>query len=367
MGKAAMKQANYVIVAKVNTSGMVEKSDIVGAIFGQTDGLLGDQLNLKELRKKGKVSRLQIVLEESGEKAEIKIPTSMNATDTSLFAAALETIEQIGPSNADIRVVEIRDERASKRDYIVKRAKQLLSDIKKDSPDRKAIEEDLKKEIRSEAVTEYRGFPAGPDAELSDEIVLVEGESDVKNLLKFGVKNAVALEGTSVPKGIEKISEKKEVTAFLDGDRGGDLIMKELKKKEIPRYFARAPDNKEVEELAEKKVHELLRDKEPVEYAKTEEVEVERPDFDEEFRELVGTRAAMTLDDENNEIERAPASNLENLNEKAFALVIDGEIDQEAVEVAEQLEAEYLAGKTRSDNANSSEVHIIEAENPAEA
>ena len=249
MGKAAMKQANYVIVAEVKTSGMVEKSDIVGAIFGQTDGLLGDQLNLKELRKKGKVSRLQIDLEESGEEAEIKIPTSMNATDTSLFAAAIETIEQIGPSNADIRVKEIKDERASKRDYIVKRAKQLLNDIKKDSPDRKAIEEDLKKEIRSEAVTEYSGFPAGPDAELDEEIILVEGESDVKNLLKFGVKNAVAIGGTSVPKGIEDIAEEKDVTAFLDGDRGGDLIMTELKKREGPRYFTREQDNKEVGEL----------------------------------------------------------------------------------------------------------------------
>jgi DNA primase len=367
MGKAAMKQANYVIVAEVKTSGMVEKSDIVGAIFGQTDGLLGDQLNLKELRKKGKVSRLQIDLEESGEEAEIKIPTSMNATDTSLFAAALETIEQIGPSNADIRVKEVRDERASKRDYIVKRAKQLLNDIKKDSPDRKAIEEDLKKEIRSEAVTEYSGFPAGPDAELDEEIILVEGESDVKNLLKFGVKNAVAIGGTSVPKGIEDIAEEKDVTAFLDGDRGGDLIMKELKKKEVPRYFTRAPDNKEVEELSEKKIHELLRDKEPAKYAEIDEDEIERPEFGEEFRELVGTRAAMTLDENRNELERAPASNLENFSEEAYALIIDGEVDQDGVKVAEDLGAEYIAGKTRSDNANSSEVHIIEAKKPAEA
>lgn len=367
MGKAAMKQANYVIVAEVKTSGVVEKSDIVGAIFGQTDGLLGDQLNLKELRKKGKVSRLQIDLGESGEEAEIKIPTSMNATDTSLFAAALETIEQIGPSNADIRVKEIRDERASKRDYIVKRAKQLLNDIKKDSPDSKAIEEDLKKEIRSEAITEYRGFPSGPDAELSDEIIIVEGESDVKNLLRCGVKNAVAIGGTSVPKGIEEIAEEKDVTAFLDGDRGGDLIMKELKQKEVPRYFTRAPDNKEVEELSEKQIHELLRDKEPVKYAEVEEEDIERPEFEEEFRELVGTRAAMTVDDEENELERVPASDLEKLSEQAYALIIDGEVDQDAVDIAEKLDTEYVAGKTRSDNANSSEVHIIKSKKTAEA
>lgn len=361
MGKAAMKQANYVIIAEVKTSGVVEKSDIVGAIFGQTEGLLGD-LDLKELRKKGKVSRLEIDLDKGGEKAELKIPTSMNATDTSLFAASLETIEQIGPSNADIRIKEIRDERASKRDYIVKRAKQLLNDIKKESPDRKTIEDDLKKEIRSEAVTEYQGFKAGPDAEISNEIILVEGESDVKNLLRSGVKNAVAIGGSSVPKGIENIAENKDVTAFVDGDRGGKLILKELKQKEVPRYFAQAPENKEVEELSEKEIHELLRDKEPVKYAEVEEVEDEIPGFEEEFKELVGTRAAMTVNEEREELERAPASNISKLTEEAFALVIDGEVDQKALEKAESLNAEYIAGKSRTKSANSSKVKIITQE-----
>jgi len=359
MGKAAMKQANYVIIAEVKTSGVVEKSDIVGATFGQTEGLLGDDLNLKELRKKGKVSRLQIELDENGEEAEIKIPTSMNARDTSLFAASLETIEQIGPSNADIRVKEIRDERASKRDYIVKRAKQLLNNIKKDSPDRKAIENDLKKEIRSEALTDYREFPAGPDAELSEEIILVEGESDVKNLLRHGVKNAVALGGSSVPDGIENIAEGKDVTAFVDGDRGGKLILKELKQKEIPRYFTQAPDNKEVEELSEKEIHELLRDREPVKYAEVDEIVDDRPEFDEQFEELIGTRAVKTLDEDRNEIERVPASNIEKLSENAYAVVIDGEIDNKAVKNAERIGAKYLAGKSRAKSANSSEVDIM--------
>ena len=362
MAKAAMNQANYVIIAEVKTSGVVEKSDIVGAIFGQTDGLLGDELGLKELRKKGKVSRLEIDLEESGKEAEIRIPSSMNATDTSLFAASLETIEQIGPSNADLRIKAIRDDRASKRDYVVKRAKQLLKGIEKDSPDRKAIEEDLKSEIRAEAVTEYRGFPAGPDADISDEIIVVEGESDVKNLLRHGVKNSVAIEGTSVPKAIEDIAEDKDVTAFVDGDRGGELILKELKQKNIPRYFAKAPEKTEVEELNNKQVHEALRDRKPVEYAEVEGVEEDLPDFSEELRNLVGTRAAETLNEDRETLERVPAANIDNLDEEAYALVLDGEIDGHVVSVAEELAAEFVAGKTRSDNANSSKVKIITRE-----
>lgn len=365
MAKAAMKQANYVIEAELKTSGKVEKSDVVGAIFGQTEGLLGEEMNLKELRKKGKVSRMNVELD--GKEGKIKIPTSMNATDTSLLAASLETIEKVGPSNADIKVNEIRDQRVSKRDYIVKRAKQLLTQIEKDSPDRKALEEDLKAEIRQEQVTEFRGFPAGPDTDISDEVVIVEGESDVKNLLKHGVKNALAVGGTSVPTGIEKIAEEKDVTAFLDGDRGGDLIMKELKEKSIPRYFTKAPDNKEVEDLSSKEVHEALRDKKPVKYAKVEEVDEDRPDFDEEFEGLVGTRAAMTVNEEREVVERIPAENIGNLEEEAWALILDGEVDSSKVSKAEELDMEFIAGMTRSDNANSSEVQIITRKQKKEA
>jgi DNA primase len=365
MGKAAMNQASYVIEAKLETSGMVEKSDVVGAIFGQTEGLLGDDLNLKELRKRGKVSRMEVEMD--GKEGKIRIPTSMNATDTSLLAASLETIEKVGPSNADITVEQIQDQRSSKRDYIVKRAKQLLSDIEKDSPDKQALEEDLKKEIRQEQVTEYRGFPSGPDAEISDEIILVEGEADVKQLLKHGVKNAVALGGTSVPEGIKEISEGKDVTVFVDGDRGGELILKELKEENIPRYFTEAPENKEVEELSSKEIHEALRDREPVKYAEIEEDEAEMPNFEEEFEELVGTRAAMLIDEERNEVKRLPVSNFDSLDEEGWALVIDGEIDSEKVEKAEDLGLEYLAGKSRSDNANSSEVGILTRERKVEA
>lgn len=364
MGKAAMKQANYVIVAELKTSAIVEESDIVGAVFGQTEGLLGDQLNLKELTNKGKVSRLNIDLKEDGKSAKIEIPSSMNATDTSLLAASLETIEKVGPSNADIKVKHIRDERASKRDYIVKRAKQLLKQIEKDSPDINAIEDDLKAEIRAEAVTKYNGFFAGPDAQISDEIILVEGKADVENLLRHGVKNAVAVGGTSIPEGIEEISSGKTVTAFVDGDRGGDLILKELKNKNIPRYYAKAPEKTEVEELNNKQVHEKLRDKEPVKYAETKEIsEEDEPDFKEKFKELIGTRAAETINQNRESIERVPASNIEQVQKNAYALIIDGEINQKAVDKAEEISADYVAGKSRSKNANSSKVRIITKKN----
>lgn len=373
MGKVAQDQAKYVIEAKVEAGGIIEKSDIVGAIFGQTEGLLGEELDLRELKEKGKVGRMNVEIERKDGKTEglIELPTSLDATDTALLGASLETIERVGPTGANIKVERIRDDRNSKRDYIVKRAKQLLDDIEQDKPSKQEITDEIKEEVRENHLTEFRGFTAGPDAEREDEIVLVEGKADVVNLLKHGVKNPVAIGGTDVPSGISKIAEDKDLTAFLDGDRGGDLILEELKEKAEPRYVARAPEGKEVEELSKQEIHEALRDKEPVKYADSGEVE---EDVDEQLRKdilevlegLVATRAVNVLDEDLEVLEKAPLDKVENALRKsqgeAFALVLDGEIDSDLVSMAEDYDVDYVAGMDRSDTASSSALQILTRE-----
>lgn len=366
MGKTSQKSAKYMINAKIEIAGVVEKSDIVGAIFGQTEGLLGDQLDLRELKDRGKIGRMNLDIKQmdGSTEASLELPSSLDATETALLAASLETIEKIGPSNADLTVDAIEDLRVSKRDYIVKRSKQLLQDIERETPDKKELMNDIKKEVRKEELTEYHSFIAGPDVEWDDSIVIVEGKADVVNLLEKGVKNALAIGGTSVPSQIERIAEEKEITAFLDGDRGGDLILKELKEKAEPEYVARAPEGKEVEELSKREVHSALRDVEPVKY--TEEPEVEQQvseedaeKFSDKISELTGTRAVNTLDEEGEVIEKRPVSGISDLEKRSYAVVMDAEIDEEAVSKAEQLEAEYLVGKSRNETASSSEVMLL--------
>ncbi|QKQ98754.1 DNA primase [Candidatus Nanohaloarchaea archaeon] len=366
MGKTSQKSAKYMINATIEIAGVVEKSDIVGAIFGQTEGLLGDQLDLRELKDRGKIGRMNVEIEEKdgSTEASFELPTSLDATETALLAASLETIEKIGPSNADLTVDSIEDLRVSKRDYIVKRSKQLLQDIERETPDKKELMNDIKQEVRKEELTEYHSFIAGPDVEWDDSIVIVEGKADVVNLLEKGVKNALAIGGTSVPSQIQRIAEEKEITAFLDGDRGGDLILKELKEKAEPEYVARAPEGKEVEELSKREVHSALRDREPVKY--TEEPEVEQQIADEDIEtfsgkisELTGTRAVNTLDEEGEVVEKRPVSAISELEKKCYAVVMDGEVDEKAVETAEQLEADYIVGKSRNETVSSSEVFIM--------
>lgn len=267
MGKVAQSSVKYVIEAELEADGIVEKPDVIGAIFGQTEGLLGEDLDLRELQERGRIGRIQVKVKKNNgsSSARVKIPSSLDASDTALIAASLETIERVGPTNAEIEVKELRDERVSKRDYIKERAKQLLEGLNDSSPDHGKITEEIKQEVRKAEICSYKGFKAGPEIKSSDKVILVEGRADLLNLLKHGVKNVIAIGGASVPEEITEVVEDKQVTVFLDGDRGGDLILQELNEKSEVRHVARAPENKEVEELGKEQVYSCLRDKEPAE------------------------------------------------------------------------------------------------------
>ncbi len=363
MGKAAQSSIKYVIEAKLESSGIVKKPDIVGAIFGQTEGLLGDELDLRSLQKRGKIGRIEVETEKKDGKseAEVEIPTSLDSTDTALIAASLETIERVGPATADFTVKRIRDERTSKRDYIVKRAKQLLNDLNSQTPDHDSITEEVKKEVQRNQLTEYMGFVAGPTAENKDEIILVEGRADVINLIESGVTNCVALGGSSIPPGIKRVTEGKNVTVFVDGDRGGNLIIEELEQQISIDFIAKAPENKEVEELREKEIHEALRDKKPVKYAEEEEVDRDPvpEELGDQLENVLGTRAMRVLDSGFEVKENTPVDNPDVDSREAKAIVIDGTVNGQKVDIAERLGADFIAGMERTGTANSSDTRII--------
>jgi len=260
----------YVIHAEFEASGIVERPDVVGAIFGQTEGLLGDDLDLRELQKTGRIGRIKVDVHTRAGKSygTITIPSSLDRVETAILAAALETIDRIGPSEARINVMRIEDVRATKRKYIIERAKEILETLMEEEiPETQEITEEVKKEVRAKELIEYgsENLPAGPHVPFSDSIIIVEGRADVLNLLKHGIKNAIAVEGTSIPETIIKLSKERIVTAFTDGDRGGELILKELLQVADIDYVARAPEGKEVEELTKKEIIKSLRSKVPAE------------------------------------------------------------------------------------------------------
>jgi DNA primase len=270
MGKIDLGTTKYVIHARIETNGVVEKPDVVGAIFGQTEGLLGNDLDLRELQKTGRIGRIEVEVESVGGKSRgtVKVPSSLDKIETAILAAALETIDRVGPCEARLVVERIEDVRVSKRRRVVERAKEILTTMVEDiTPDSIEITEEVNESIRLREIQEYgpEKLPAGPNIDESDAIIVVEGRADVLLLLKYGIKNAIAVDGTSIPRTIVSLSRKKTVTAFVDGDRGGELILRELLQVAEVDFVARAPDGKEVEDLTKKEIFKALRNKVPAE------------------------------------------------------------------------------------------------------
>ena len=258
----------YLISARLSTDGIVEKPDIVGGIFGQTEGLLGDELDLRDLQKSGRIGRIEVEVSSSKGKSEgiVYVPSSLDQVETAILASSLETIDRVGPCKARISIEKIEDVRVSKRNKIVERAKQLLSELLKASKVSGVdLADSVRQSVQIEEVVHYgkERLPAGPNIEDSDAIIVLEGRSDVLNLLKYGIKNVIAVEGTNVPQTIIDLSREKVVTAFVDGDRGGELILRELLQVAEVDFVARAPAGQEVEELTQKQIVKCLRNKAP--------------------------------------------------------------------------------------------------------
>ncbi len=275
MGKISPVSAKYIIHSTITIEGVVDRPDVIGAIFGQTEGLLGSDLELRELQRSGRIGRIEVNTETRNGKTggNIIIPSSLDKAETSIIAAALEIIQRIGPCNAKIKVDGIEDVRVTKRGFVVERAKELLKQLMDNvMPDSQEIADEVMYSVRVMEIKEYGKdrLPAGPMLDESDEVVVVEGRADVLNLLKHGIKNAIALNGTSVPETVIELSRKKVVTVFVDGDRGGDLIIKEMLEVADVDYLTKAPDGKEVEELAKKEIHKALRSRITAEQAKFE-------------------------------------------------------------------------------------------------
>ena len=365
MGKLAQATSKYTIYAKFEADGSVEKPDVIGAVFGQTEGLLGPDMELRELQKTGRIGRIDVEMKNVNGKTSgvISIPSSLDSSETALIAATIETIERVGPCNAKIYIDKIEDVRITKRNYVIDRAKDLLSKIFEEGfTDSQQIAEQIKESVRVAEISEYKGLPAGPELDSFDSVVVVEGRADVLTLLRNGIKNVIAIEGTSVPKVIADLSKQKTMTAFLDGDRGGDLILKELLSVAEVDFVARAPRGKEVEELGKKEIFQFLRAKEPTAQSKVEVVKEEQTvqtptyktgiefnklkRFREILEDLTGTRAACFLDGSLEILGRVPIKEMFSAMREldAEVILLDGDVDQKLVNQCASNGIKYVIG-----------------------
>jgi len=369
----------YVVEGRIEVDGPVDKNDVVGAVFGQTEGIFSSDLDLRELQKTGRIGRIEITVTTQGNKAvgKITVPTSLDKYTTSLIAAMIESIDRVGPYQARVVIEKIEDTRLEKRKKIIERAKEILAAWEKQKvPEDDVVLRELEEAIVKTKVVEYgpEKLPAGPEVDSSDEIIIVEGRADVINLLRYGYKNTIAVEGVKIPRSISGLTRKKKrVIAFLDGDRGGDLILQELLAHCKIDLVARAPYGKEVEQLTAKEIHEALEHAtHPEEALKAKEyVGAERRAPPAELRNVVkevdGTLSAVLLDAEFHEIARVPVSELASKlsgEPSAKYVVFDGVVTQRLVDSAASLGGDvYLIGVRVGEIQNKpNSVHIYTAQ-----
>ncbi len=345
--KEKAASAKYVIEARFSVEGVVEKHDVIGAIFGQTEGLFPKEFELRELQKSGKVGRIDIELRSENDRTEgrIIIPSSLDRAETAIIAAAVETIDRIGPCEAKVRIERIVDVRADKREKIIQRAKELMKEwVVKDAIELEKLVEEVSKDERRPQPVQYgkERLTATPGISQVDELIIVEGRADVINLLKSGYTGVIALEGVKIPKTIMELTRKKETTVFLDGDRGGDLILKELMQVARPKYVARAPRGKEVEELTPEEIREALANRVPFERV------LLLSKIGELAGEIRGTLEAILMRGDGTETARIPVSELvERLKERddVEIVVFDGIVTERLLETAKEKGVKLLIGE----------------------
>ena len=340
--------AKYLIKAKIKVDGVVDKSDVIGAIFGQTEGLMGEELDLRDLQKSARIGRIEVEIKTNKGKSEgtLTLTSALEKVETAIIAAGIESVDRIGPCKAEIKVEKVEDIRIAKRKKLVERAKQILTEMikqgKEEMPD---LAEEIRQSVQVEEIVYYgeEKLPAGPNIEKSDAIIVVEGRNDVINLLRHGIKNAIAVEGTNVPKTIIELCNEKIATAFVDGDRGGELVLRELLQVADIDFVARAPPTREVEELPYKLVMKALKNKVPAEqYMETigmkrqKKIGKDLEEIKELFESIKGNHVAIFLDENKKEMKRIETAKLieEIGKEKPAIIIFDGVITQRLIDTA---------------------------------
>ena len=396
----------YLIKARVEVEGLVDRHDIIGAIFGQTENLFGEEFDLRELQERGRIGRIYVDVKQKNMKTigEIQVPSNLDRIETALLAAMLEAVDKVGPYKAKIQVVDIIDVRAEKIKKIVGRAKEILKMfIHEKRPDLKEVLREISEAVKRAEVISYgpEGLPAGPDVDKADEIIIVEGRADVVNLLRYGYRNVIALEGArggKIPETIKRLAREKKAILFVDGDHGGELIIREVVKTVDIDYVARAPPGKEVEELTGKEIAKALKNlipaKQYLEMLERKEKKVEaKPKLQEEvavvekvvekskapiqpppppappqqppqvteiatvvevpqhvidaIKELQGTLEATLYDDRWNVVAKIPVKDLYDVVAKlepgkVYAIVYDGIITQRMLDLAHDKQVKLL-------------------------
>ena len=350
----------YHVKLSFDVDGLVEKADIIGAIFGQTEGLLGPEMNLNELQKVSKIGRIEVntTTTTNQTKGDALLPMSTDINTAALIAAAIESIDKVGPFQATFKLEAIEDVRTAKKKEIVDRAREIVQKWStKTISEGDEMLKDVSEVTSAGKLTTFgkEKLACGSGVFDSPWIILVEGRADVINLLRAGFENALAIEGAKIDESIKSLCESKsKVVAFLDGDRAGGFILKELKSMVRIDVVHRAPEGVEVEELTPMQIVEILKDTAVDMKKETAKPKLQDPSDEplanvakKVYPELNESLEAVALDEGLNEVFKVPVSEVVGKLSPGSGikyLVLDGIITQRLIDSAKQAGIECVMG-----------------------
>ena len=358
----------YHVKLSYEVDGLVERADIIGAIFGQTEGLLGPEMNLNELQRVSKVGRIEVNAKPTSNTTagDALIPMSTDIDTCALIAAGIESIDKVGPFDCKFTLVAIDDVRAAKKEDIVKRAKEIKQKwATKTVSEGESMLNDVHQGDTGKLST-YGPSKLTCSSGVFDSkwVILVEGRADVINLLRAGYDNALAIEGAKIDESIKELcNDKDTVVAFLDGDRSGGFILKELQSVVTLDYELQADSGVEVEELTPQRIDEILRpianeirDGKPVPTLQNNDDKPIAEMATKVFQNLNETLEAVALDGDQNEVFKVPISEVvSKLSTQSGIkyLLLDGIITQRLLEGAKNAGVECVIGHRVAKLSNS--------------
>ena len=376
MAKNQKNTMKYMIIASIKVDGTVQRKDVVGALFGQCEGLLGDDLDLRKLQRSAKIGMIEVNIQSEKGKVsgEILIPSSMDNVETAIIGAAISTIERIGPCNSKIAVKEIQDVRATKRTQVVELAKDLLLRlVSTSSTTSKSVIDEVRSVLTTEQSQFFHGLTCGPNIESADSIIICEGRNDVRNFLSAGLKNAICTDGAGEikPELIDLANSKETVIVAIDGDRGGEMLLLQLTELMKVDYVAQAPVGQEWELLPFKTITKCLAMKEPAERfvarvaekdtSPKVEAKVEPPeqivDYAAHISKL-GAREGLLIFEDDSTSEPIGASKLASAIEESertvLAIVYNGQLSKRMFVMASEAKVPTIIGTSIKSGEESS-------------
>ena len=363
----------YHVKLSFDVDGLVERADIIGAIFGQTEGLLGPEMNLNELQRVSKVGRIEVTTTstENTTNGNVLLPMSTDVDTCALISAAIESIDKVGPFDCSFKLDAIDDVRASKKEDIVRRAKEIKQKWStKSVSEGDTMLKDVHESIAGK-ITTYgpNKLPCSTGVFDSLWIILVEGRADILNLLRAGFDNALAINGATIDESIKELCKsKKKIVAFLDGDRAGGMILQELKSVVNVDIELRADSGVEVEELTPQRVADILNDTN-IEMKKlgTSPSTISEDDkslatiISKIYPDLNETLESVALDDKDNQLFKIPISELVNklsTQTGVKCLILDGIITQRLLDNAKTSGIGCIVGHRAAKLSNLGDVKI---------